>query len=256
MSAATYGQPHPSHASSADSSSIPDDPHVSSPLVRSAVSVSEMTRIDAEAIERIGIPRLLLMEHAGLAVARAVQRLAPSSMPVGICCGSGFNGGDGLSAARHLHAWKYPVTLMLVGSISRLRAEPAIYAHVLQQLGLSIVEVTAPARAQDLERLLRHCGLIVDALLGIGSREAVREPLATLIAAINRLGKPVVAVDMPSGIDGDTGAVQGVAVKATLTVALGRPKQGCFRQEGPAHAGTVVVEPITIPETVLNAPAY
>lgn len=211
-----------------------------------------MSRLDAEAIERIGIPRLLLMEHAGLAVARAVRRMVPAPTRVGVCCGPGFNGGDGLAAARHLHAWGYPLMLILAGSLSRLREEPSVYARILQQLDVPIREVPDPARADGLDAALQRCGLIVDALLGIGGRGAVREPVGTLIRVLNRLTIPVVAVDVPSGLDGDTGAVQGQAVKAAVTVALGRPKQGCFRQEGPAHAGTIVVASITLPHALLK----
>ena len=102
-----------------------------------------MQRIDTRAIGRFGIPRLLLMDHAGLAVARAAQTLVPTfSRPILVCSGTGFNGGDGLAAARHLQAWGYPIRLLLVGRLAQLREEPAIYAAMLQRLGLPVTELT------------------------------------------------------------------------------------------------------------------
>ena len=218
-----------------------------------AVSVAQMQRIDATAIETLGIPRLLLMDHAGLAVARAVQTLVPSrSSSILVCCGIGFNGGDGLSAARHLHGWGYPVRLVLTSPPDQLRDEPAVYAQIVQRMGLSFYALTVPTASAQLERWLTDCSAIVDALLGIGLRGDVREPMASCIALMNRSGKPIVAVDIPSGLDGDTGQIHGVAVHATVTVTFGLPKLGCLRGEGPASAGSLVVESITIPQTLLE----
>jgi len=212
-----------------------------------------MEQIDAAAIETFGVPRLLLMEHAGLAVARAAQRFMPTpSTPILVCCGSGFNGGDGLAAARHLHEWGYPLRLLVTGRLSDLREEPATYATILQRLGLSLMEFTETDRLPNVERWLEESGLIIDALLGIGTRGAVREPMRSLIDRLNRSGKPILAVDIPSGLDGDTGLVQGVAVKAALTVTFGLPKQGCVKGEGPAHVGRMIVESITIPRALLS----
>lgn len=215
-----------------------------------------MQRIDAAAIERLGIPRLLLMDHAGLAVARAVQALAPtSSRPILICSGTGFNGGDGLAAARHLQAWGYPIRLLLAGRLAQLREEPAVYATILQRLGLPVMELTDARTFPHVDHVLKECGLIIDALLGIGARGIVREPMASLIERLNRSGKPIVAIDLPSGLDGDTGRVQGIAVKATVTVALGVPKHGCVLHDGPAHVGSLTTDPITIPRMLLEPTA-
>lgn len=218
-----------------------------------AVSVATMQAIDTQAIERIGIPRLLLMEHAGVAVARAVTTLLPStSVPVVVCCGTGFNGGDGLAAARHLQEWGYALHVLVAGRLADLRAEPATFAAILQRLGLPILEVTGPEAWPHVDQALERCGLVIDALLGIGTTGTVREPIASLIERLNRSGKPIIAVDLPSGLDGDTGLVQGIAVRATVTVAFGRPKQGCFLQAGPAHVGSLTVDAITIPRTLLD----
>lgn len=224
---------------------------VASARVR-AVSVARMQAIDETAIHTFGIPRLLLMEHAGLALARAVAarlRRAPGSVVV--CCGSGYNGGDGLAAARHLHDWGVALRVILTGAADRLRAEPALYARILRRVGVTLQELDESAARAHIEGWLAHAALIVDALLGIGVTGAVRDPARGLIELMNRSGRPIVAADVPSGLNADTGAVQGVAVRATTTVTFGLPKQGCLRGEGPAHTGRLIVDPITIPRAVL-----
>ena len=217
------------------------------------LSVAQAHQIDRTAIELLGIPRLLLMEHAGAAVARIARAMASSaSAPIGICCGAGFNGGDGLAAARHLHDWGYPLHMVMTTAPERLRDEPRIYATILKRLGVSFQHIASAEDVSRLRPMLRRCGLLIDALLGIGASGAVREPMASLIAAMNDAAVPILAVDVPSGLDADSGAVQGIAVKATQTVTFGRPKRGMVLQDGPSHVGAVTVDAITIPHHLLS----
>lgn len=212
-----------------------------------------MQQIDAAAIDRYGIPRLLLMEHAGLAVAHTVSSLSPDpTIPIVLCCGTGYNGGDGLSAARHLHAWGYAPRVILTGAMAQLRTEPRTYAKILTRLRIPLMELTGTGRFERAKRWIESSALIVDALLGIGVRGIVREPIASLMDVLNRSGKPIVAADIPSGLDGDTGLPQGRAVKASVTVTFGLPKQGCFIGRGPAYTGTLITEPITFPPALLK----
>ena len=192
------------------------------------------------------------MEHAGLALASAVRSLLPLPANVLVCCGTGFNGGDGLAAARHLHEWGYPVHLLVAGSLATLRAEPSVFASILRRLGVTIVECQTVDSLSRAEGALTQSALIVDALLGIGIRQDVREPIASLIRSMNRSGLPIVSADVPSGLDADTGRVCGIAVRATRTIAFGLPKQGCFVGEGPAHVGSLTVDSITIPRVLLQ----
>jgi NAD(P)H-hydrate epimerase len=211
-----------------------------------------MQAIDAEAIETLGIPRILLMDHAGLSLARAVRTLAPQEAPlVTICCGPGYNGGDGFAAGRHLKDWGCRVRAILAGRMDRLRQEPAAFARIVSGLGCEIRECDAREPADMTGPWLEESAVIIDALLGIGASGPVREPVATLIAKINAAGRPVVSADIPSGLHGDTGTVQGSAVRATVTAAFGLVKQGCLTGEGPAYAGRIVVDPITIPRSLL-----
>ncbi len=213
-----------------------------------------MQRIDSTAIDTIGIPRLLLMEHAGLAVAHAVAQLRDGVTPlrVLICAGTGFNGGDGLAAARHLLGWGADVQVVLAGRITHLRDEPAIYANLLQRLGVSITECGAVADVAALASRWIDRAIVVDALLGIGARGQVREPIHSMIAAINQLGRPIVAADVPSGLDADTGAVLGGAVRAAVTVTFGLAKQGLFRGAGPTCVGRLIIDPIGLPPALLQ----
>lgn len=218
-----------------------------------AVPVARMQALDAQAIEHYHIPRLLLMEQAGFALAQAVMELLPpAGGRVAACCGLGFNGGDGLAAARHLHAWGVAVRVLLAGPAARLREEPAIFARTLEGLGIERQEVTTVPLPDAVARGLQESDVIVDALLGIGVREPVREPLASLIAAMNAAGKPIVAADVPSGLNADTGAIEGVAIRAHTTVTFGFPKHGCRQGAGPQHTGRLWVAPIGFPRALLE----
>lgn len=212
-----------------------------------------MQQIDTAAIEQCGIPRLLLMEHAGLALANAIVSLSPrGALPVLICCGTGYNGGDGLCAARHLHNWGDRPHVVLTGRVAQLRDDPLVYAGIVQRLGIPLMELERLEQLGSIEPWVASCGLIVDALLGVGLRGAVREPTASLIDRLNRSGKPIVSADIPSGLDGDSGLPQGRAVNATITVTFGLPKQGCFVGQGPAYVGTLIIDSITMPPTLLE----
>lgn len=215
-----------------------------------------MQAVDRAAIERFKIPRILLMEQAGKAVAEQVQRRVrttpPAHRPIIACCGIGFNGGDGLCAARYLASWGYPVRVVLAGTAAHLKDEPAIYLRILRALGVPIQELTNERRLDALSRAWRHAAVIIDAVLGIGLRGPVRPLQASLIAAINHARRRVVAVDVPSGLDADTGLPQPVAVRATVTVTFGLPKIGCLRAQGPAHVGTLIIEEIGFPQTLLH----
>ena len=218
-----------------------------------AVSVAAMQRIDDRAINRLGIPRLLLMDYAGLALARSAQTLSRRQRRRGIliCSGSGYNGGDGLAAARHLHAVGCDVRVVLAAQLATLREEPAVFARIVRALEIPVI-TWGTRGMRDIERWMGRCGVVVDALLGIGTRGVVREPIASVIAWVNSRHRAVVAADLPSGLNGDTGEVQGVAVRATRTVTFGLPKRGCFVGEGPGHTGTLVVDAITLPSHLLQ----
>jgi len=193
-----------------------------------------MRATDAWAIEHAGIPSLTLMERAGAGLAAAIAARAPEGR-VAIVCGRGNNGGDGLVAARLLRAAGRHVDALLVGG------EPRGDALVqLRALDGAPPEPLAPGR-------LDGAALVVDALLGTGAAGAPHGPAAEAIAAMNAGGVPVLAADIPSGVDASTGEVPGPAVRAAATVTFHRPKPGLWIHPGKAHAGQVEVIDIGIP---------
>lgn len=217
------------------------------------LSVRQMQRLDEAAIRAIGIPRLLLMDAAGRAVAQVVRELIPApAQDLLVCCGLGYNGGDGLCAAWYLTRWGYQPHLIITGERAHLKDEPAVYARILEGLGQSLHELTGLERVEALREPMSRAPLIVDALLGIGWQGPLRPLQERLIRLMNQSGKPIVAVDVPSGLDADTGLPNPVAVKAAMTVTFGWPKQGLLLGEGPAHAGRLQVEDIGMPASLLS----
>ena len=203
-----------------------------------AVTRAQMAEIDRRAIEEYGIPSLALMENAGRAVAAAVERLRPLGRRVLIACGRGNNGGDGFVAARALHNHGYHVQVLATGEP---RGDAAIMARPARRL-CAFVDAM-PSITPD---------VIIDALTGTGLDRPVEGPMREMIRRINGAQLPVVAVDVPSGLDADTGRPLGEAVRAARTVTMGLPKIG-FAKAG-AYVGLVEVADIGIPRALLEAP--
>jgi hydroxyethylthiazole kinase-like uncharacterized protein yjeF len=190
------------------------------------LTADEMRAWDRRAIDDTGIPERVLMENAGRAAAAVIHRLHPHGRVL-VACGSGNNGGDGLVAARSLGAWGHEVRVLAAGS----RPPDAALAHGWQVETVEMGSMESAVAAAD---------VLVDALLGTGSTGAPRDPYNRIIRAMNASGRPVVALDGPSGIDFTTGAVAGEAVRADVTVTFGAPKRGLLLFPGRAQAGRIV----------------
>jgi len=187
-----------------------------------------------------GVAGMALMDKAGRAVADAVARL-PLGTRVVVVAGPGNNGGDGFVAARVLADRGYPVTMLLLGEIGALKGDAAAAAKLWER-------PVEPAKPEA----LAGAGVIVDALFGAGLNRAVKGQALALIEAINASAAPVVAVDLPSGINGASGAVMGAAVKARESITFFRRKPGHLLLPGRLHAGAVRVADIGISESVLE----
>jgi NAD(P)H-hydrate epimerase len=201
-----------------------------------------MRGLDRHTIEKLGVPGDLLMESAGRAVAERVIEVCPGGGSVLVVCGGGNNGGDGLVAARHLHALGVPVRAALLAEARALRGDAAANLRRARACGvpLDTARWRPPAR-----------GVIVDALFGTGLGRPVQGAPAAAIRRINSLRETrpelrVVAVDLPSGLCADTGQVLGVAVRADATVTIGLPKLGLALEPGRALAGRIRVARIGI----------
>jgi hydroxyethylthiazole kinase-like uncharacterized protein yjeF len=217
-----------------------------------------MRVIDRWAIDEQGVPSLDLMERAGLGVAQAVEQLAPDG-PVAVLCGKGNNGGDGLVVARLLREAGRPVSVLCTAppeefsgdaaaNLARLPGDPPLH------LGPDGADAgTRPgAGTPPLADVLGRAAAIVDALLGTGFEGVPRGGVAQAIEAIRAARRPVVSVDVPSGVDASSGVVAGTAVNASVTVTFHAAKPGLWIHPGKAHAGSVQRIDIGIPR---GAPA-
>lgn len=214
------------------------------------VSVSEMQTIDREAIERIGIPRVVLMDHAGLAAAREIHRRVPESSAIGIVCGKGFNGGDGLACARHLHNWGHHPEIYLSSTPRSLKSGCGIFFRQVKNLGIPFTEIESEETAW-VDRVSRSA-MLADALLGIGLSGEVRSAEHAIIQGMMQSGVPILSLDCPSGLDADTGEPLGHAVKATVTVTFGLAKKGFFSASGKKFVGELITDSVTFPASLLR----
>lgn len=217
-------------------------------MIWSLVTAAEMRELDRHTIEDLGVRADVLMESAGRAVAARALAERVDSGPVVVVCGRGNNGGDGLVAARHLHQLGVPVRAAVIGNPDNLSPDAAAnYARALA-VGVAFDDADweAPQR-----------GVVVDALFGTGLS---RELDGAAVESVRRMTTfrergpacRVVAVDLPSGLDADTGAVLGVAVTADCTVTIGCPKRGLALEPGRSRAGRIEVAHIGIAESAPN----
>ncbi len=217
--------------------------------MRSVLSPREASELDRESQER-GIAAGDLMERAGREVASAAVRLAGGryGRRAVVVCGGGNNGGDGYVAARFLDTWGMRVTVLAVGD-DEPREPAAAKLRALAATGVRLRPWSVAAAARELAR----ADVAVDAIVGTGFHGVPDGPFADAIRAIELAGVPVVAVDIPSGVDGATGAVPGDAVRADLTVTFGAPKIGVVLHPGAAHAGVVEVADIGFPPELVQS---
>ena len=206
------------------------------------ISSREMRAIEINA-EYFGVSLLQLMELAGRNVAQEVITRFPKGKQVAIFCGLGGNGGDGFVAARHLLAAGFEVSVFLVGKGRDIVHEAALSNYVILKSlreKIPIVEVTdsavIPAIAAD---------VVIDALLGTGTKGILKAPISQIVDAINATKGFKLAVDVPTGVDSDTGEILGTAVEADLTVTFHKAKKGL--EKAKRHTGELVVGDIGLP---------
>lgn len=217
------------------------------------MSRQEVRQVDAWAIQEIGVPGVVLMENAGRSCAElAREKLADVKEPrVCIFCGTGNNGGDGYVIARHLLYAGHRVRIVLCGDRERVRGDARINLDILERLGHTVEQLDpgdadVPAR---IRALAGEADLIVDALFGTGLHGELKKEYQTLVEAINDLDRPVLAVDIPSGLDCDTGEPLGTAIRAAYTVTFVAVKKGfatsseARRYTGELYVASIGVEP-------------
>ncbi|MBI4020822.1 MAG: NAD(P)H-hydrate epimerase [Candidatus Aenigmarchaeota archaeon] len=214
------------------------------------VSVEQMRRIDELATSHFGIEPVQLMEHAGRAVASRAREIAGvRGRTITVLVGKGHNGGDALVAARFLVSWGATVYLIVAAHPDEMK--PLVRDHYGTATAMHLNRMTAVDNLQW-EQALKESDLLVDGLLGYGATGNPRGIYADLIALANQSRKKILAIDIPSGLDADTGVAGTPCVVAAETLTLGLPKRGLFLADGKKHAGRVAVADIGIPHEVFE----
>ena len=209
--------------------------------MRYAFMAAEMRELDRHTIEDLGVPGLVLMERAALAVADAAEELYAENManaPVIAVCGTGNNGGDGAAAARILLGRGIPAEIVLIGNRESLSKDMEAQLSMAENFGVPVYSGSI--------RLSANAAVYIDALFGIGLGREVRGDFAAAIRIMNEAKGKVVAADIPSGISADTGQVLGTAVRADVTVTMQCGKPGLFLDPGRQYAGEVRIRDIGI----------
>jgi NAD(P)H-hydrate epimerase len=202
------------------------------------------------AITRYGLHGELLMENAGQAVYSVISReMDTRARRFVVLCGPGNNGGDGFVVARKLHAAGAWVRVM---ATARVRSYSGPAKKNLERLEKAGIEVVFKPGRSYVQEALGESDAIVDGLLGTGISGDLSRGFRVLVDEVNRVGKPVFSIDIPSGVDGDTGQVHGAAVRATHTITFGLPKRGNFLQPGAKFGGRLFLSPLSFPPTLVE----
>ena len=219
---------------------------------------AQMREADRRTIEELGLPGMVLMENAGAAVTRLLKRRFPEwkKRTILVLAGQGNNGGDGFVVARRLHQGGARVGVFLLGRCDALRGDALRHCHVYERGGGTVQEVEDHTDLRLFDGRLAHAGLVVDAVFGTGLTRPVVGITAHIFEKIQRSGKPVLAVDLPSGVSADTGQVLGVALPAQWTVTFAAEKVGHRLYPGAGLCGEVVVADIGIPPIYLDIPEH
>ncbi len=218
------------------------------------LNTQQMREADRRTIEDIGIPSVVLMENAGrqavAAMEAAFEGIAQSR--VGVLCGLGNNGGDGFVVARTLVQRGIDTMVFLLGSVSQVRGDARINLEILGQIGLTVVEVTDAQEWELHFTEVSECDLLVDAILGTGFHGPLTGLLETVVADVNDLAVPVVAIDLPTGLSADSHETNGDAIVAAMTVTLAAPKIPLVLPPADKHAGDLVIADIGIPLPLID----
>ena len=213
-------------------------------------SVDEMRFMDRHAIEKLGIAEAVLMENAGLALLDVLKsKISLGSKKFIIFCGSGNNGGDGLVVARLIHSQGGRVKVFLLSDSDKFKGAAKTNFEIIKRLPVGVVLLKNAAMAK---KDLAHCDAVIDAIFGTGLDRPVTGLAADVIKLINKSKKRVLSLDIPSGVNGNTGEVMGVAVQADYTVTFGLPKIGNMFYPGYELGGELFVSHISFPPELYN----
>lgn len=206
-----------------------------------SLTTSQMIEVDRAMIEDYHIELIQMMENTGRALAELARRLLGGTAKdhsVAVLCGSGNNGGGGMTAARRLHNWGTNVTVALTKSVDTLHGVSAHQLDILQRMNLSIVDPASLPSTSD---------LILDAIIGYSLSGSPRGTAAELIRWANNKKIPILSLDTPSGLDATSGIVYNPTIRATATLTLALPKQGILKPQSAAYVGDLYLADISVP---------
>jgi NAD(P)H-hydrate epimerase len=211
----------------------------------------QVRELDRRAIDELGVPGIVLMENAGRGVAETICQLGLAG-PVAICCGKGNNAGDGLVIARHLENRGYRVHLLLWAKPEELPPDAATNYRIVRAAGIPLEVLGSSDSLAPLKAAMASAGTLVDALLGTGATGEPRPPLDAVIDLMNHSGRPIVAVDLPSGLDCDTGRAAVHTIRAAHTCTFVAPKPGLLTPSAAAYVGQLHVIDIGAPRRLVH----
>ena len=213
------------------------------------LSAEESRNVDWLAKSQGHIMGIVLMENAGRGIAEILLAENPKGKVV-ICCGRGNNGGDGFVIARHLNAAGVDVQVLLFADPKELMGDACMNHAIIAHSDIPMKVLTSPS-AEDLKSIFKDAAWVVDALVGTGQKGVLRSPFDIVVRQINESGVKVLAVDLPSGLDADTGIASDPTIKATITATMVTPKTGFQNPEAQAYFGKLMVVGIGLPKWLL-----
>lgn len=212
--------------------------------------VDAMRSMDSYCINRLGIPGLILMENAALKVVKNICRDKFDSFS--IVCSKGNNGGDGFAVARHLYNMGKEVNVFLIGNEDGMSGDCRTNYNIIRNIGIPICKVDSFEKIEILRKAVGNTDLCVDAIFGTGLSRDVEGVYYNVIDCINNYSRYIVSIDLPSGLDGNTGKVLGNCIKADKTVSFQALKKGFLKYDSRKFTGYISIEDIGIPEYVIE----
>lgn len=216
------------------------------------VNSNEMREIDRYTIDNIGIPGIVLMENAAMAVVSETIQLIRKCKKIVICCGIGNNGGDGFAIARILKCNNIDVSIVIIGDTSKIKGDAKINYDIARKLDINIFEYSSEEKQQNVENILENSDVIFDSIFGTGLCREITGKYLEIINIINKVNAYKIAVDIPSGLNANTGHVLGACILADKTISFCLPKVGLLLYPGLGYVGDLIIADIGIPNRSLE----